>query len=110
MCVGLRDRGRLLTRLSAHLPLISGERAMRRAIFTNIATKYVKGFMIEIALNYYCRSRSLSYGTTYMPGVTIRHKMQKVGFWKGLGQYIKMGYQIMKAIATVRFARLAGHF
>lgn len=110
MCVGLRDRGKFLTWLSAYLPLISGERALQRNIFENISTKYIRGFMIEPALNYYCRSRGLSYSAVELASLTMKKKMQKVGFWKGLIQYIMMGYQIMKATVLVRTARLIGRF
>lgn len=110
MSVGLRDRGIWQIKMTAHLPLISGERALRRTIFLNIPTKYLRGFMLEAALNYYCRSRRLPYGTVILPGLTIRRKMQKVGFWRGLGQYIKMGYQIVKAMIVVRAARAINKF
>ncbi len=92
------------------MPLIGGERALRRNIFENITSKYLQGFMLEAALNYYCRSRKLSYGTVMLPGLTIRRKMQKVGFWKGLKEYIGMSYEIIRAIMVVRVARMLGRF
>jgi len=110
MCVGIRDRGPFLMKLSAHLPLIGGERALDRQVFEDIPDKYLQGFMVETSMNYYCRSRKLPYGTVELPGLTIVRKMQKVGFWKGLIEYIHMGYQIWKAMAMVRFAHLSGDF
>lgn len=110
MCVGIRDRGRLAMKIAAHLPLIGGERAMRRAVFENIPDKYLQGFMVEGALNYYCRSHKLPYGTVELPGLHIRRKMQKVGFWKGLKEYIHMDYQVWKAMIVVRLARMMGEF
>jgi len=110
MTVGLRDRGRFIMRLTRFLPLIGGERAMRRHIFEDIPDRYLQGFMVESALNYYCRSRKLPYGTVELPGLHIRRKMQKVGIWKGLLEYIHMWWQIAKAMATVRLARLRGTF
>jgi glycosyltransferase involved in cell wall biosynthesis len=110
MNVAIRDRGPWLMKFSAHLPLIGGERAMRRHVFEDIPEKYKQGFMVEGALNYFCRSRKLAYGSVPCPGLKIRRKMQKVGFVKGLGQYIKMFYQVLKAIIVVRLARLAGKF
>lgn len=110
MCVGLRDRGGFIMKLSAHLPLIGGERAMRRHVFEDIPDKYLHGFMVESALNYYCRSRKLPYGTVELPGLGIRRKMQKVGFWKGLMEYIHMDWQVMKAMVIVRVARMGGGF
>jgi glycosyltransferase involved in cell wall biosynthesis len=110
MCVGIRDRGPLAMKIAAHLPLIGGERAMLRKVFEDIPDKYLQGFMVEGALNYYCRSHQLPYGTVELPGLHIRRKMQKVGFWKGLIEYIHMTYQVWKAMIIVRIGRLTGDF
>lgn len=110
MAVGIRDRGKLAMKLAARLPLIGGERAMQRRVFEDIPDKYLQGFMVESAMNYYCRSHRLPYGTVELPGLHIRRKMQKVGFAKGLLEYIHMDWQIIKAMAIVRIARLKGEF
>ncbi|MFA4845170.1 MAG: glycosyltransferase [Patescibacteria group bacterium] len=106
MNIGLRDRGRLVTALTAHLPLISGERAMRRCVFEAVPSRFLKGFMIESALNYYCRSSRLRYGSVKLKGLTIRRKYQKVGFPRAVLQYARMSYQIVKAMILVRRAHL----
>ena len=110
MSVGIRDRGAFLMKVSAHLPLIGGERVMNRRVFEDIPDKFLQGFMVEGALNYYCRSHKLKYGTVELPGLHIRRKMQKVGFRKGLSEYIHMSYQVWKAFVIVRIARLKGEF
>jgi len=110
MCVGIRDRGPLMMKISAHLPLIGGERAMLRKVFEDVPDKYMQGFMVESAMNYYCRSHHLPYGTVELPGLHIRRKMQKVGFVKGLGEYIHMWKQVWGAMLAVRLARLRGDF
>ena len=110
MCVGIRDRGKLAMKLAARLPLIGGERAMQRRIFEDIPDKFMQGFMVESAMNYFCRSHKLPYGTVELPGLHIRRKMQKVGFWKGLKEYVHMDYQIAKAMLTVRLGRFRGEF
>lgn len=110
MCVGIRDRGSILMKLSAHLPLIGGERAMQRTIFESIPDRYLQGFMVEAALNYYCRSRHLPYGTVELLGLHIRRKMQKVGFWKGLKEYIHMDWQVLRGMTWVRLERLRNRF
>jgi glycosyltransferase involved in cell wall biosynthesis len=110
MCVGIRDRGWLGMKLAALLPLIGGERAMLRHVFEGVPDKYLQGFMVEGALNYNCRMHHLPYGTVELPGLTIRRKMQKVGFWKGLIEYVHMAYQIWKAIILVRVAHWRGEF
>lgn len=110
MNVGIRDRGPFAMKMASHMPLIGGERAMIRQVFEDVPEKYKQGFMAEIAMNYYCRSRKLSYGCSPCPGLKIRRKMQKVGFVKGFFEYIAMGFQVIKAMVIVRWARLLGKF
>lgn len=105
MNVGLRDRGRFVTALTKHLPLISGERAMQRAVFEGVPSRFLKGFMVETALNYFCRSRRLRVESVKLTGLTIRRKYQKVGIPRAVLQYIRMSYQIVKAMIVVRLAR-----
>ena len=101
MNVGLRDRG-WLTPMTAHLPLISGERALRRDVAEHVSARFFHGYMIESALNYSCRSRKLAYGTTVLHGLSIRRKFEKVGWPRAIVQYSKMSWQIGKSIVFVR--------
>ncbi len=110
MNVGLRDRGSLAMAIGSKLPLISGERAMRRSVIENIDPKFMKGFMIESAFNYFCRSRKLKYGSVKLPGLTIVRKYEKVGWQQGIVDYIKMFYQVGKAMAWVRLMYRLGRF
>jgi glycosyltransferase involved in cell wall biosynthesis len=110
MNIGLRDRGPWLTRLSRHLPLISGERALKREVFERIPPEFLQGFMVEAAMNYACRSRGLRYGAVVMPGLTIRHKYEKVGVKKACGEYLWMFAEVCKAMFVVRIAHLFKQF
>ncbi len=110
MNVGIRDRGALMMKITPHLPLIGGERSLSRNLFEKIPEKYLNGFMLETSLNYACSVHGMRIGTTEMPGLTMRKKMQKVGFWRGLMQYIGMGFQIAAAAIAVRIGRLKGDF
>lgn len=105
MAVGVRDRGPFWTAVSKHLPLIGGERAMLRSIFEHIPDKYLRGFMVEIATNEHCARHNLKICKVVMPGVTIRRKIAKVGWIKGIGQYIKMFWQVGKAMIVVRMGK-----
>jgi len=105
MNVGLRDRGPFWTRVAMFLPLVGGERAIRREIFDLIPDKYLEGFKVESALNYFCRINRLPYGFTVLPGLTIVRKMQKVGIWRGFRQYVRMWKQVFWAMLQVRLAR-----
>ena len=109
MNVGLRDRG-FLVGLMRHLPLIGGERAMKREVFERVHRRFLGRFMVESVLNYSCRSRGEDYGSVVLPGLSIRRKYQKVGMRRALGEYIKMGFQVAYGMALVRLARLVGKF
>ena len=110
MNVGLRDRGMFWTNFSRYLPLISGERALIRRIVDEIPPEYVQGFMVEVALNYFCKYHKLRYGSVFLPGLSIRRKYEKVGIKKAAGQYIHMFFQILTAMFILRMARIFKQF
>lgn len=103
MNTGWRDRGALWNFVQERfMPLIGGERAMGRHIFEDIPSRYVRGFMIEAATDYYCRANKLPYGGTMLPGLTMRKKYQKVGWAKAIGEYAHMYWQVAAAMVRVR--------
>lgn len=110
MCAGMRDRGPRMTEVTMHLPLISGERALRREIIEAINPKYLQGYMVETALNYYCRIHNRPYGAVKLSGLNMRKKMEKVGCIRGAIEYVGMGFQILKAMWSVRYAKHRGKF
>lgn len=110
MNVALRDRGGFITALTRHLPLIAGERALRRNVIENVPTQFLRGFMVEAALNYYCRAHGFSYGAVKLKGLSMRRKYEKVGWSRAVLQYARMFYQVVKAMVIVRVAHLRGKF
>ena len=88
MNVGMRDRGEIIFWLYRFLPLISGERAMKRQVFEGVPVEYRNRFMIEGSLNYYCQINHLEIGRVNLKGLSIRRKMEKVGFVRGIWLYI----------------------
>ncbi|MCX6715001.1 MAG: glycosyltransferase [Candidatus Uhrbacteria bacterium] len=110
MQVGIRDRGALFTPLTHWFPLISGERALRREIAEGIPRQFYRGFMIEVAFNYFCQTRSLPYGSVDLPQLSIRRKYQKIGWPKAVVQYVAMTGQIVWSLIRVRFAKFIGKF
>lgn len=105
MCTGLRDRGPFLTRLIAHLPLLSGERALRREVLDGVPRRFLEGFRIEMALNWYCRANRLPYGSVPTPGVGQVRKFEKVGLVRGSLGYAVMVWEVADAMVRVRFAK-----
>lgn len=110
MNIGLRDKGPILTDLQKRLPLISGERAMKREIIMGIKQKYLQGFMVETALNQYCKAHGYSIGTVVLKGLTMRRKYEKVGSAKAVKGYAKMAFDILKAKLVIGWARLTRQF
>lgn len=105
MHMGLRDRGPFWTAIAKHLPMVGGERALRREIVDLIPEKFLSGFKVESALNYFCRANGLPYGLTVLKGLGIVTKLEKVGPWKAFGQYVRMWAQVAWAMLQVRMAR-----
>jgi len=110
MNVGLRDKGPIGTLIAKHLPLIGGERVMLRQVIEGVDPKFLQGYMVESALNYYCRSRGYAYGAVILRGLTMRRKYEKVGVLRGVIQYVKMFSEVGMAVIAVRVARLKGVF
>ncbi len=105
MRVGLRDRGPFWNAIERRLPLVAGERALRREVFDRIPTRYLRGFKVETALNWFCRANGLPYDAVLLPGLSIRRKYEKVGWAAGLRQYVGMWLQVAWAMVQVRLAR-----
>ncbi len=98
MNVGLRDRGKLFFAVGEWLPLIGGERALRREVFEKVPPVCKKGYMIEVALNYVCRKKNWKIMTTPLPGLIIRKKTDKVGVLRGMFGYTYMTTQVVRAL------------
>ncbi|MEK7546333.1 MAG: glycosyltransferase family 2 protein [Patescibacteria group bacterium] len=105
MCTGLRDRGPFLTRVIAHLPLLSGERALRREVLDGVPRRFLEGFRLEIALNWHCRANRLPYGSIPTLGVGQIRKMAKRGVLRGVAGYAVMIWEAAEAMIRVRFAK-----
>src|SRR5688572_18696383 len=105
MNMGLRDRGAFWTTLALHLPRVGGERALRREIFDMIPSRYLSGFKVESALEYFCKINGLPSGVSVLPGLSIVRKYEKVGLVRAFGQYCRMWFQVARAMLEVRLAR-----
>lgn len=110
MNVSLRDRGRFKTFITRHLPLISGERVLDRRVIETIHPRLLKGYMVEAALNYRCRSAGWRYGSVALSGLSIRRKFEKVSFFRAVLQYLHMFSQVLAAMVLVRLAFVRGMF
>ncbi len=102
MCIGIRVRYGGLSELMMKIdPLlaIGGERAMKREVFLSIPEKFMRGFAVETALNYFCILKKIPVKYTRLIGIKVIVKEKKWGFWKGFRNRIKM----IKEMIIVRF-------
>lgn len=105
MNVGIRDRGKMSRLIGPMLPLVSGERALRREVFTSVEKRHLHGYRVEVALNDACRRRGWKYGSVFMPGVHIKTKLEKVGVCSAALQYAKMWWQVGSAMLLLRLQK-----
>ncbi|MFH1046765.1 MAG: glycosyltransferase family 2 protein [Patescibacteria group bacterium] len=105
MHIGTVDRGPIVNALSRRLPAVSGQRALRREVFTNIPSRHVAGFGIEMALNYSCHLSGWPRRRCYLSGVTVVRKTQKVGLCRGLRGYVRMWYRVLERAVLIRLDR-----
>ncbi len=101
MCVAIRDRKGwgFLSRLAIKIdPLlaIAGERAMKRFVFERVPKYFMKGFMVETALDYYCLVNNLRVSYVKLKGLSIAIKEEKWGFWHGFKARLRMYKQLVK--------------
>lgn len=105
MCVGIRDRGTGSHWIGSRLPLVSGERALRRDVFLAVQKRHLRGYMLEVMLNEACRVHGWTVKSVLMSGVRIKTKLEKVGFREAGVQYAKMWWQVGCAMLLVRLQK-----
>lgn len=105
MNIGLCDRGALVNTIARYLPWVSGQRALHREVFDSIPSKFMSGFGVEIALNYFCSANGLPFGLQPLLGLRLTTKFGKVGVLRALPQYLRMWWQVAYAALRVRLAR-----
>ncbi|MGH8896165.1 MAG: glycosyltransferase [Egibacteraceae bacterium] len=79
MACGLFDRGPLLNPLFLHvLPILTGERALRRELFTSLDPRDIAGFQVEAALNARAGELGLPVAAFVCSGMWHRTKEEKL--------------------------------
>ncbi|HCC22508.1 hypothetical protein A2480_00770 [Candidatus Uhrbacteria bacterium RIFOXYC2_FULL_47_19] len=102
MNVGLCDRNTVANWFARRLPLVSGQRALRRDVFESVPHHQMVGYGAEMAFDQYCRSNHQSIGVVVLKGLGFVRKIQKVGFFYGLVQYIRMILQLIVWLLMVK--------
>jgi glycosyltransferase involved in cell wall biosynthesis len=78
------------------LAAIAGQRAMKRSVFENTPFRFIKGFGVETALNYYCQKNKLVVELVALRGLKVVIKEKKWGFFKGFLNRLKMFWDLFK--------------
>lgn len=105
MVVGIKPKYEEMYENNDDLPVLSGQRALRREVFEQVPEKLRKGYQIEEAMNYYCKMNNQKIKLVNLEGITHLQKMDKMNFFVGVACYIKMIWQIAKIYVVVRLIR-----
>ncbi len=91
MAVALRGRGVYWSnKILRIFPAIGGERALSKELWGRLPHHLIKGFQIEIALNYYAKSTGAKMKLIFAPTLRQTIKERKYGLLKGLWGRIRM--------------------
>ena len=101
MCVGRMDYG-VYNELQSALPLISGQRAIRREILSRIPSEFWSGFRIEAALNEAAARSGWPVETVILRGVEQVPKWHKTGVRRGISDGAKMMIEVLRAVRDAR--------
>lgn len=105
MIVGIQPKYEEMYEMNHDLPVLSGQRALRREVFEQVPEKLRKGYQIEEAMNYYCKMNGQKVKLVNLESIIHLQKIEKMNFFVGLGCYIKMIWQIAKIYVVVRLIR-----
>ena len=96
MVIAMRNRKiYFLSFVLAIIPLLGGERAIRRELWEKVPARYKHRFMIEAALNFYARYYHGGFSYKVFRGLSQTVKEKKYGFWKGFEGRVKMFYEVI---------------
>ncbi|MCR4330672.1 MAG: glycosyltransferase family 2 protein [Patescibacteria group bacterium] len=91
MAVVLRGRGIYWSnKILRIFPAIGGERVLTKELWGRVPHNLIKGFQIEIALNYYAKSTGARMKLIFAPTLHQTIKERKYGLWNGLLRRARM--------------------
>lgn len=110
MARGVLSRGEVVDKLTTgSLPLITGQRAMRREVFESLVPKHRKGFKPEAAMEGLVKAYELPTATILLLGVDHRSKEEKWGLARGLAargrMLLETGAMLAAAALIYRWRR-----
>lgn len=105
MACGLFDRGPLLNPIFLRvLPVLTGQRALRRELFEALHDRYQQGYKIEAALNSLCSERGERVEAFVCKGLSHRTKEEK--YPSALEGFVRKQGMLLTAVAVYAGYRL----
>lgn len=103
MCIGVFRGGKFWSNSAQRVaPYISGQRAMRRALFEGIPYIAEMRMGVEVALNSYAKRTRARVARVVLRGVSNTHKERKMGLVRGTAARAKMWAEIGRAVVRMR--------
>ncbi|NPV71268.1 MAG: glycosyltransferase family 2 protein [Firmicutes bacterium] len=103
MTVGIFERGRAVTDIAQVVaPQLSGQRAVKAKVLSDIPELEVARFGVEIALTRYAKHEGIRVLEVPLKGLTHVMKEEKMGLSKGFVARMKMYWDIIRAHAANR--------
>lgn len=96
MVVGMRDYGPMNSAVR-QMPLISGERCIRRDLLAQLPNEAWSGYGIETWLNHIAHRSGLPVGTALLDGVSIVPKWDKTNVRDGMRGMLRMAGEVAHA-------------
>jgi glycosyltransferase involved in cell wall biosynthesis len=101
MTVGVFEHGRIATDLAQFVaPFLSGQRVVRKELFSRISNLDATRFGVEVALTKYAKDNHLPVKEVILEGLTHVMKEEKLGLIKGFVARMKMYWDIAKFVST----------
>lgn len=99
MTIGIFEDGRLATDLAQFIaPYLSGQRAVRRALFERLPDLDMARFGVEVALTKFVKTEGISVEEVELKEMSHIMKEEKLGLVKGVMARMKMYWEIAKYV------------
>lgn len=102
MVVGIRPILKGLYDFNEDLPILSGQRALRREVFESISVEMRQGYGIEEVLNFHCKQNNKRVKLVALEGLKHRRKIEKTNLAVGVWGYLRMAWQVTFGYIKVR--------
>jgi glycosyltransferase involved in cell wall biosynthesis len=99
MTVGIFEQGRLATDLAQFIaPYLSGQRAVKRGLLTQLSHLELTRFGVEVALTRFAKTAGISVVEVELNDMTHIMKEEKFGVFRGFLARLKMYWEIAKCV------------